>query len=70
MNVSTSINVFFGQGPVSAQMKRVYDAGFRHMDINISDWVDMPSGNGLFPASPQEWQNWRKCCDGEIGGCF
>ncbi len=58
MNVSTSINVFFGQGPVSAQMKRVYDAGFRHMDINISDWVDMPSGNGLFPASPQEWQNW------------
>ena len=58
MNVSTSINVMFGQGPVASQMKRVYDAGFRHMDINFNDWVDQKTGNGYFPCSEEQWQDW------------
>lgn len=58
MNVSTSINVLFGQGPVALQMKRVYDAGFRHMDINFADWVDEKTGNGYFPCSDEQWQDW------------
>ena len=57
MNVSTSINVMFGQGPVASQMKRVYDAGFRHMDINFNDWVDQKTGNGYFPCSEEQWQD-------------
>lgn len=58
MNISTSINVFFGHGPVYTQMKRVYDAGFRYMDINFADWVDEPSGTGWFPQSSAAWDNW------------
>ena len=62
MNVSTSINVMFGQGPVASQMKRVYDAGFRHMDINFNDWVDQKTGNGYFPCSEEQWQDWVPNC--------
>lgn len=58
MNVSTSINVFFGHGPVHQQMKRVYDAGFQYMDINFADWVDAPSGSGRFPQSQAAWDSW------------
>lgn len=58
MNISKSINVFFGDGSVSAQMKRVYNAGFRHMDINFSDWVDIKDGRGFFPHSEAEWDSW------------
>lgn len=58
MQISTSINVFFGHGTVSKQMKRVYDAGFRAMDINFSDWVEEEQNGSYFPFSEQEWNEW------------
>lgn len=58
MRISTSINIFFGGGPVYYQMKRVYDAGFRFMDINFADWVDERSGDGFFPQSDAAWEDW------------
>lgn len=58
MQISTSINVCFGQGPVRQQMKRVYDAGFRAMDINFNDWVDMEEDGRFFPFSEEQWNDW------------
>ena len=55
MELSTSINIFFGQGPVTAQMQRVYDAGFRTMDINFNDWMELCDESGWFSALPR-WE--------------
>lgn len=57
MELSTSINIFFGQGPVTAQMQRVYDAGFRTMDINFNDWMELRDESGWFSALPR-WECW------------
>ncbi|MBQ4050499.1 MAG: sugar phosphate isomerase/epimerase [Oscillospiraceae bacterium] len=57
MDLSTSINIFFGQGSVTAQMQRVYDAGFRTMDINFNDWMELRDENGWFSALPR-WECW------------
>lgn len=58
MNVSTSINVLFGHGTVSEQMKRVYDAGFRFMDINFCDWVESEENGTCFPSTEAQWDAW------------
>ena len=42
MKPCTSINVLFDPTfriPVEEQIQRVYDAGFRHMDMNFWDWA-------------------------------
>jgi sugar phosphate isomerase/epimerase len=43
--------------PVEDQIQRVYDAGFRHMDMNFWDWA-------LDPASPFRKDNWRDWVEG------
>ena len=56
MKPCTSINVFFDSTfkvPVEEQIQRVYDAGFRHMDMNFWDWCHDP-------ASPFRQDDWRK----------
>ena len=60
MKVCTSINVFYDWDfivPVEDQIQRVYDAGFRHMDMNFWDWA-------LDPASPFRKDNWRDWVEG------
>jgi sugar phosphate isomerase/epimerase len=60
MKVCTSINVFYDWDfivPVEDQIQRVYDAGFRHMDMNFWDWA-------LDPASPFRRDNWRDWVEG------
>ena len=60
MKVCTSINVFYDDTftvPVEDQIQRVYDAGFRHMDMNFWDWA-------LDPASPFRQDNWRCWVEG------
>lgn len=56
--ISTSINVCFGQGSVRRQMKRVYNAGFTAMDINFSDWVELSQNGRFFPYSEAVWADW------------
>ena len=57
MKPCTSINVLFDPTfriPVEEQIQRVYDAGFRHMDMNFWDWA-------VFEQSPfrqDDWRNW------------
>lgn len=60
MKPCTSINVFFDSTftvPVETQIQRVYDAGFRHMDMNFWDWCHDP-------ASPFRQDNWRDWVEG------
>lgn len=60
MKPSMSINVFFDSTftlPVETQIQRVYDAGFRHMDMNFWDWCHDP-------ASPFRQDNWRQWVEG------
>ena len=60
MKVCTSINVFYDDTftvPVEDQIQRVYDAGFRHMDMNFWDWA-------LDPASPFRRDSWRDWVEG------
>ena len=60
MKVCTSINVFYDWDfivPVEDQIQRVYDAGFRHMDMNFWDWA-------LDPASPFRQDSWRSWVEG------
>ena len=57
-HISTSINVCFGQGPVQQQMQRIYNAGFRAMDINFSDWVELTQNGNFFPYTETDWENW------------
>lgn len=60
MKVCTSINVFYDETftvPVETQIQRVYDAGFRHMDMNFWDWCHDP-------ASPFRKDNWRDWVEG------
>lgn len=60
MKVCTSINVFYDDAfivPVEDQIQRVYDAGFRHMDMNFWDWA-------LDPASPFRRDSWRDWVEG------
>lgn len=60
MKVCTSINVFYDETftvPVEDQIQRVYDAGFRHMDMNFWDWCHDP-------ASPFRKDNWRDWVEG------
>lgn len=57
MKVSTSINVFFDDTfsvPVETQIQRVYDAGFRHMDMNFWDWCHDPAS----PFRQDTWRDW------------
>lgn len=57
MKVSTSINVFFDdtfQVPVREQIQRVYDAGFRRMDMNFWDWCHDPAS----PFRKDDWRGW------------
>lgn len=59
MKPCTSINVHFDPSfsvPVEEQIQRVYDAGFRHMDMNFWDWSHDP-------ASPFRKDDWRKWVD-------
>lgn len=60
MKVCTSINVFYDSTftvPVEDQIQRVYDAGFRQMDMNFWDWCHDP-------ASPFRQDNWRDWVEG------
>lgn len=57
MDLSTSINIFFGHGSVTVQMQRIYDAGFRTMDINFNDWMELRDENGWFSTLPR-WECW------------
>ncbi len=60
MKPSTSINIFYDPTftvPVETQIQRVYDAGFRHMDMNFWDWCHDP-------ASPFRQDNWRVWVEG------
>jgi len=60
MKVCTSINVFYDSTftvPVEDQIQRVYDAGFRCMDMNFWDWCHDP-------ASPFRKDNWRDWVEG------
>lgn len=57
-DISTSINVCFGQGSVRGQMKRIYAAGFTAMDINFSDWVELTHEGRYFPYSEAVWEDW------------
>lgn len=57
MKPSTSINVFFDYSytlPVETQIQRVYDAGFRHMDMNFWDWCHDP----ISPFRKDSWRSW------------
>lgn len=57
MKPCTSINVFFDAAfavPVEEQIQRVYDAGFRHMDMNFWDWCHDP----VSPFRQDDWRNW------------
>lgn len=57
MKPCTSINVFFDASfrvPVEEQIQRVYDAGFRHMDMNFWDWCHDPAS----PFRQDDWRNW------------
>lgn len=57
MKLSTSINVLFGIGPVKEQLTRVYNAGFRNMDICFGDW----SGDYTpWPESPFVQDSWKE----------
>ena len=61
MNVSTSLSMYFDKDyimPVQQQMRLVYDAGFRHMDMNFWDWGKPDS------ASPFIGRDWEKWVDG------
>lgn len=52
-----SINCFFDDTftvPVQQQMQRVYDGGFRHMDMNFWDWSHSPSS----PFRADNWREW------------
>ena len=56
MKPCTSINVLFDPTfriPVEEQIQRVYDAGFRHMDMNFCDWA-------VFEQSPFRQDDWEK----------
>ena len=60
MHPSASVNAFFDptfRTPVEEQIQRVYDAGFRHMDMNFWDWCHDP-------ASPFRGDGWRKWVEG------
>ena len=57
MKVCTSINVFYDWDfivPVEDQIQRVYDAGFRHMDMNFWDWCTDPRS----PFCQDNWRDW------------
>ena len=57
MKPCTSINVFYDETftvPVEDQIQRVYDAGFRHMDMNFWDWCHDP----LSPFRQDNWRGW------------
>ena len=54
---STSINLFFDPTfvtPVQEQIQRVYDAGFRRMDMNFWDWSHSPDS----PFRADSWESW------------
>ncbi|MBO5218097.1 MAG: sugar phosphate isomerase/epimerase [Clostridia bacterium] len=56
MQPCKSINCFFDDTfrvPVEVQMQRVYDGGFRHVDMNFWDWSHDP-------ASPFRADNWKE----------
>ncbi len=60
MQTCTSINLFYDptfRMSVKEQMQRVYDGGFRHLDMNFWDWSHDP-------ASPFRQDNWREWVDG------
>lgn len=57
MKPSTSINCFFDSEfkvPVAVQIQRLYDAGFRVLDMNFWDWCHHPKS----PFVGEDWQNW------------
>lgn len=57
MNPCTSINCFFDfhfQVPVEVQIQRLYDAGFRRLDMNFWDWCHSPDS----PFVREGWERW------------
>ncbi|MDF2686358.1 MAG: sugar phosphate isomerase/epimerase [Clostridia bacterium] len=57
MNVATSLNVGFDYNykvSVRKQLEQVYNAGFRYIDINFSDW----SMNEKSPFVGKDWESW------------
>lgn len=57
MRPSTSINCFFDatfQVPVHTQIQRLYDAGFRVLDMNFWDWCHSPES----PFVKEDWKEW------------
>ncbi len=57
MNPSTSINCFFDPEftvPVEVQIQRLYDAGFRTLDMNFLDWCHSPRS----PFMSEGWASW------------
>lgn len=59
MQVVTSINCFFDasfQEPVESQILRLYDAGFRVLDMNFWDWCHSPESPFVRP----DWRDWIK----------
>ncbi len=57
MQVVTSINCFYDaafRAPVEEQITRLYDAGFRALDMNFWDWCHDPQS----PFVAEGWQDW------------
>ena len=57
MQVVTSINCFFDgrfETPVETQITRLYDAGFRALDMNFWDWCHDPASPFVRPG----WEDW------------
>jgi hypothetical protein len=57
MNVATSLNVGFDYNykiSVRKQLEQVYNAGFRYIDINFSDW----SMSEYSPFVGNNWEKW------------
>ena len=59
MQPCKSINCFFDyefRMPVEVQMQRVYDGGFRHLDMNFWDWSHDPAS----PFRADNWKDWMR----------
>ena len=57
MQVVTSINCFYDaafRAPVEEQITRLYDAGFRALDMNFWDWCH----DSQSPFVAEGWQDW------------
>lgn len=59
MNVSASLNAFYDPAykvPAAEQLVRLYDGGFRYLDMNFWDW----SRGDASPFLADNWEDWVK----------